>query len=276
MGTLLLHRAGKGTIAAAGGSYTGPGDVVGSALGWWGMRAYSSASAGGNAVRLIRASDSSQSDFATNSSGVLANVDSFLGGTTGKVVTWYDQSGNARDTTQGTDANRPAVAKDVDGIIPATNWNGTAFGTQPSLVSSGGPTQANPYTVVALTMCTDGTIFGRLFSTAAGGSFVGSGGTNQAEIAESGGLLVAASDNAWHVLVFVVNGASSAIYVDGTKTTGDSGPAASGLSGNIEIGGNQTFNYIGQTLEIGVWAGAFSDTQAANMRTNIQNYYGVV
>lgn len=70
----------------------------------------------GNALNVIRASDSTTLDIGFLPDGRLdaPALATFLVGTTGKVVTWYDQSGNGNDVTQATDANRPLI--DADNI----------------------------------------------------------------------------------------------------------------------------------------------------------------
>src|SRR5262245_22962763 len=84
--------------------YEGPGDIVSGAAMWVGLRAYSSASIGSNAVRLRRDGDSSEQDFATVSGGGLdlSAISTFLAGvappsTNLFVSKLYDQSGNSRD-----------------------------------------------------------------------------------------------------------------------------------------------------------------------------------
>ena len=46
------------------------------------------------------------------------------------VVTWYDQSGNSNDATQGTSANRPKIYDGTTGVVtengkPAVQFDGT-------------------------------------------------------------------------------------------------------------------------------------------------------
>jgi hypothetical protein len=55
---------------ASGGGYVGPGDIV-SFTAWWGFRAYSAARAGTKAIRIVRASDSAQSDINSLANGSL-------------------------------------------------------------------------------------------------------------------------------------------------------------------------------------------------------------
>src|SRR4051812_24758284 len=79
-------------------SYVGPGDIVAGATGWWGLRAYTAASIGANAVRLREDSAfQSEQDFATIAGGGLdlAAIAAFkaLHSATNLFVTkLYDQS----------------------------------------------------------------------------------------------------------------------------------------------------------------------------------------
>src|SRR5262245_58207115 len=88
-------------------AYVGPGDVVASATVWWGLRAYSNATKGTNAIRVRRASDSSESDITTLSTGALdiASLNTFLSNTWGAVTKFYDKIGS-NDQAQATPANQ--------------------------------------------------------------------------------------------------------------------------------------------------------------------------
>src|SRR5262245_43487648 len=98
-------------------TYTGPGDIVSSARGWWGLRAYSNAVIGSNVVRLRRSSDSAEQNFTTLSTGALdeASITSFAGGSNLFVVTLFDQSGNAKDCTQSSASAQPPFIRNAIG-----------------------------------------------------------------------------------------------------------------------------------------------------------------
>jgi hypothetical protein len=68
------------------------------------------------AVQVVRSSDSATQDFYADRLGNLLtapvigqSLSDWLGGSTGAVATWYDQSGNGNHATQGTQANRPVI-----------------------------------------------------------------------------------------------------------------------------------------------------------------------
>lgn len=63
----------------------------------------------GPTIRLIRASDSAESDFGYDATGLFdaATVTTWIGASSAKGTKWYDQSGNGNDATQTVDASRP-------------------------------------------------------------------------------------------------------------------------------------------------------------------------
>ena len=81
----------------------------------------------GSAVRVRRSSDSTEQDIGFDGSGEFdsAAFSSFVGGGTGFVKTWYDQSGNGRDLTQATTANQPAITVSAVNSKPALTFDGS-------------------------------------------------------------------------------------------------------------------------------------------------------
>ena len=113
----------QGNYGGSGSDFSGILDGLGAVAAWdIGHRLLASYT--GPACRLVRASDSAESNFNYDTDGVLdtASVATFLTATTGKVVTIFDQVGDD-DLTQGTDANRPA-------------YDATAFNGKPAAVHS--------------------------------------------------------------------------------------------------------------------------------------------
>ena len=96
---------------SAGGSFTGVLDGVSNVAAAYSLRRLSSAYSG-SAVRVRRSSDSTEQDIGFDGSGEFDIVafSAFVGGGTGYVKTWYDQSGNGRDATQTTTANQPKIS----------------------------------------------------------------------------------------------------------------------------------------------------------------------
>lgn len=253
---------------AAGAAYVGPGNVVPSALAWYGLRAYSAATAGGNAVRLIRASDSTQQDFVTLANGNLdiASIATFLAATTGKVVTWYDQTGNGRHVTQATDANRPDYAAAVLGSLPAVQF--TAASTQ-SLVS-GNLTLSQP---LSISMVANRTTASAAYCRLGGDSVSGNSSTNI--LADAGNTIVGVTTiNAFHATQVWLNGVSSQFYIDGSLTPAS--PADAGTNGTggqpITIGLSGASAFSGYIAEWGIWNSAFTGNSTLN--SNQRAYWG--
>jgi len=78
----------------------------------------------GNCIRLRRDSDNAESDFGFDGSGNLdsAAIASWLGGTSGFVVAWYDQSGNGKNITQATAGNQPVYLANWQNGLPAVRF----------------------------------------------------------------------------------------------------------------------------------------------------------
>lgn len=96
---------------AAGGGGAFVLDGIANVAAAYSLRRLSSAYSGA-AVRVRRSSDSAEDDIGFDGSGEFdsAAFSSFVGGGTGFVRTWYDQSGNARNATQTTMTAQPSVS----------------------------------------------------------------------------------------------------------------------------------------------------------------------
>ena len=84
----------------------------------------------GDAIRVRRASDNTEQDigFVDNELDTSA-LTTFCSGTDGFVTTWYDQSGNGYDATQGTASNQPQIVSSGSVLTengkPCVNFTGT-------------------------------------------------------------------------------------------------------------------------------------------------------
>ncbi len=65
----------------------------------------------GSAIRVRRSNDNTEQDIGFTSAGDLdtSSLKTFVGANNGFLTTWYDQSGNARNTSQATAANQPRI-----------------------------------------------------------------------------------------------------------------------------------------------------------------------
>lgn len=111
-----------------GGTWSGPLDLVGGAIG-----AYSSArrlgwSYGGPLLRIRRDSDNAEQDFYALANGDLdvKAAATFIGGATGFIKTLYDQSLNSTDATQATTANQPQYVAGAANSKSVARFDGTS------------------------------------------------------------------------------------------------------------------------------------------------------
>ena len=91
-----------------------------SAVGAFSLRAVNGTTA--RAVQVRRSSDNTTQDFYADRLGNLLTapvtgqpLTNWLGGATGYVTTWYDQSGQGNHATQGTAANQPIIQRATKG-----------------------------------------------------------------------------------------------------------------------------------------------------------------
>jgi hypothetical protein len=82
----------------------------------------------GSCIRVERASDTTQQDIGFDGSGVvdIGAYNTFVSGTTGTIVKWYDQSGNGQDATQTTLGSRPVLSSTGLASKPSTTYNGSS------------------------------------------------------------------------------------------------------------------------------------------------------
>jgi hypothetical protein len=293
---LPLTGAGK-AATGGGGGYVGPGDIVPGARAWWGLRAYSSATAGNVAVDLRRASDSANcvgiKTLATGgldvSSGLyctggIQTATGFCASTTCSVLKLYDQTGNGNDLVQGIAAKMPVFAFTGNGLT-VPNMAFTVAAATELITSSFLPSTPPPYSINAVVNHTAGAIQQNAFQieNAAGSNsaVLGFRSTlnNQAFFYDGVNQpLATVTDGTWNALngsvagsvsgtgeIFAVNNSPASSTNSGAITLGGS------PSGSIDVG-TPTFNgFDGFIAEWGVWPSAFGTSLYNN-----QHVYYVV
>lgn len=229
---------GAGGSKRAVAAYVGPGDIVSGATAWYGLRAYSAAVAATGtqkAVRVRRSSDNAEQDILILTTGALdvASATAFAGGANLFVTTFYDQSGNTRNATQATAAQQPQLFLSGGPAAGLPYINFASASSQRLLATI--PALSQPYSFYAVALRTSGTTSDHdVISTYTGGSngVMGFGNTSGAIRVFAGSTLSSTgnSENVWHVLTGVANGASSSTAVDGSATAGAAGAGSTSTS----------------------------------------------
>lgn len=257
-------------------AYVGPGDVVASALGWWGLRGYSAAySTGSNAaIDIVDTSSANAATINILSTGSLdmSALNTWIGSFgTAFIVKFYDQSGNGVHLTCAK-ADAPQIATGVLGSLAVALYSkaqgiGNAIG-----ITSGGEPVTDSY-VCNRTVAARGSQ--GIVIQWNGGPQDGFSSTNDTALIFSGNVLTAtAADGSFHAFQITHNGASSEIYVDGSGTSGNAGasfPLGKVFLGSDAASGSQYGGYI---CEAGIWQGAFSAGNKTSMNSNQHTYWG--
>lgn len=263
-------------------SYTGPGDVQSGGIAFWSCRAFSQAKAGTKAYRLIRASDSTQTDINSLASGLCdtSTPTTFCTSTTCKYVTWYDQSGagacsGACDLTQSTDADRFVWQASVKNGWPC------AASTRTSTQEMTTPSVGTALTTFGFLTMGERTGSTSLQSNAIAGVGTGFGAgifwsaaTNSIS-AFNGGTITDnthSADSVFHNIIgsFSNGSGSQFIQIDGnTAVTGAAG--GNGVSGLLSLGDNGAVGLDGFFCEAGVWNVFMTTTQAGSVNSNVHD-----
>jgi hypothetical protein len=262
----MLQSIVSGSTAAA--AYAGPGDIVGSATGWWGLRGYTAAVAATGtqkSVTIRRASDDATADIVILTTGYLdvATATTHCAATTCFVTKFWDQSGNSRDISQATGANQaqiflssgPSAGYPYVAFTAGTNSYAGAANFTPTTGVESFSTVANRST---------GTGLVKMVRGGGGNEFDGKSASanNWILTGNASSITAAANDAAWHAGSALLNGASSAVNIDNSETTGTvtgfTGAAAYGM-----VGANSTTMKI---VESGFW---YNITFTSQNRTDL-------
>jgi hypothetical protein len=270
-------------------SYTGPGDIVSGAVGWWGLRGYNAAYATGtnNAAQVC---DAATFSVCTNIK-ILANGNFDTATASGSsscsvscvVSALYDQTGNGITLTCGSASDCPTLTFNCLGSLPCMQFNG---GGGQRLVS-GATVPSNysqPFTFSGVAERTGNfSSTGQILSAFAGagttGCALGVASANQVQLfCYSTAATATQSDSTLHAIQALMDVGSSVANVDGTENTGltvGSGPFNSDL--DIAIGNNVGFSqpWTGYITEAGFWPTGYStSTQRNNVCHNERLYWG--
>lgn len=107
-------------------SFAGAYDAIPSIVAAYGMRRLRGAYTG-SLLRIRRSSDNTEQDIGYTSTGDLdtAAIATFIGGGSGYIVNWYDQSGNGYTAAQTTAANQPLYVASGQNGRAVARFDGT-------------------------------------------------------------------------------------------------------------------------------------------------------
>ncbi len=262
--------------ASAPPSYTGPGDIVSGATFWGGLRCYANAHAGGNAIRIRRASDNTEQNVALTANCDLTDVSStFCAATTCFVTTLYDQSGNGNDAVQTTNSNQPQLAFSCIGSLPCITFDGVT----PQYLKNTGTSISDPFSTSAVGFRN---IAGRgaqnILWCADVSAIVGFHSDDTTFISNEE-LTASAADNAWHSLQqlkYAPATTDMTLNVDDIRTTGPTGFGTSVTGFNLGLFVDDMSSPLnGKMTEFGVWFGvSFTSGNLTNLCHNAYTYWG--
>jgi hypothetical protein len=255
--------------------------VVSGAAAFWGLRAYNNAFAlaGSNALNVRNTATGETCNVPVTSAGGLGKVTGCSGSSSGDtlatfcaedsgtcaVTELYDQTGNGNNLTQSTTGDQPTLTLNCINSLPCITFNGSQD------LSVSASTMAQPVSYI-------GTAIRTSVNTYAGivGSYNGEGeefgfcnSANKGYIYASSNVCISGtmSDNRWHAIQAVIDGASSSFNWDGNSNT--LSPGSFGAQATWYFGQGLT----GSIAEAGVWAEAFSSTQISALCHNQYTYW---
>jgi hypothetical protein len=294
-------------VGVGGATYIGPGNVVSGATAWYGLRAYSTATAGNRAINLCDNTGANCADISTNATTGKLNAPGTLGSNncntsgTCHIHTWYDQSGalacggSACDVTQATVADQPTLNFSCINSLPCVNFP-TAVQVMGSAATLASFTSGTYSAVSSRTGAF--TTAGIMMSIGANGggnvqlNYRQAANTVQMFMGTAAITVANITDSNFHAFQAVFNGASSDLFCGGSagtscSTAGTSnsispGTTPSGTNSLICIGEVATTGtctggsqLTGEISEIGVWSGTvFTGTQQTNMNANQYTFWG--
>jgi|SRR5215475_1927487 len=256
-------------------AYSGPGDAVSGAQGFWGARSYTLAAVGGTVIRLRRDSDNAEQDFVTITGGGLdvASITTFKGAANLFTVTLYDQVGT-NHATQATAATQPpfTVSSPFNSLPALGDFGSTTW------VTTGSVTNGHPVTVLgAVRIGTGAAGTSAWVNVASGGFELRVNGSKQETLCANNANLVIGtqtiSNNTSFVACASYDGNNAAQYYNGASD--NTGTNAIGITARtMGIGGNSAENWNGYIGEVISYGSILNSTQVASLSSNARTFWG--
>lgn len=228
----------------------------------------------GPAIRVRRTSDNAEQDIGFSGNALnTAAIESFCSGTDGRVATWYDQTGNNRNVTQGTTTAQPIIA--TTGVVATSNGlPAVDFVANNHFMQSASLSIAQPYSFFEVIEIETTAAQEFVHSTSTSGPSFISVNTNRHRIAaptqlDSAVILTAARGQ----FSLLFSGASSVIRKNGASVA--SGNAGTATLDNLRIAapGYAGQYFSGKMQELILFA---SDKSASNatIESEQKSYWG--
>jgi PKD repeat protein len=234
----------------------------------------------GDCIRVRRVSDNTEQDIGFNGINTLDTTAllAFVGAGSGFVVTWYDQSGNARNATQSTAGNQPQIVSSGSVLVengkPSISFDGSRF------LETGTFTVNQPATQFAIGKIDNG------YSTAANYTLASSSDASTrmqifyrstGKYAMFAGTSIESTINTntdQFLFSALFNTTNSLLRRNGTQiATGDAG--SQNFGNKLQIGRQATgLNWNGVIQEF-VFYPADQTSDLSLIETNINDYYNV-
>jgi len=236
----------------------------------------------GSLIRVRRSSDNTESDIGATINGDLdtAALKTFVGtggSDDGFVVTWYDQSGNARNFTQSTAGSQPLI---IDNGVIFRDAGSIYISTATGKTMSSSFTLNQPYSIYIACTIPDAVSGWRHIFDGSNGSDGVPGIMYQTAITQQS-LIYAGTvlgDNTIRtgraLTATAFNGSSSNFYYNNTLVA--SGNAGTGSIQTIFIGRNWngTLSPAQKQYEIIIWSSDQSSNRTG-IQNNINSYYSI-
>jgi len=276
---------GKSYADLAGGGFTGLLDTYSGAAAAYSLRQLSSTYSG-DAIVVRRASDNAtQAIGFVNNELDTTSLESFCSGTDGFVTTWYDQSGNSVDATQGSAAAQPQIVSSGSTILengkPTLDFDSSS--SQDFNVSITINTTAYSNFIVEASDDTANTSTQMMYGVSTSVFYTRLRSLDLESRVSSSPIINLDDDFAYttsqQYLISIINGASQgAHYIDGTignKSPNDTSTSGGINESSLNLGSsNGAFYFNGKIQEMVFY---FNDESSnrSGIETNINDFYSI-
>ena len=257
----------------------------------------------GSALRVERSNDNNEQDIGFDVNGNLntSALTTFVGANTGRVVKFYDQSGNSRDMTAYSDANAPVIVSSgtlltASGAYAAMRFDGDTTTTMELRYTETSQITSNDHTWLTVVKTKDvaatGTAqYGRILSwrpvpgndyNTQDGAMMYAGDTLGYGVFKAGNNVNHDSWASVRDLAFLAYSYRNGVNIEVSLNTDTPTTAASwgGLNYDVDIiclGNNGAFNdscFAGFIQEHIIW-GTDESANDVGMRANINDYFSI-